>query len=141
MENLNTILDINLRTASIFDINEEKLLLLKSEDYYTKSDLFFFLQNELLKNKDNKDAYSYINYLISYYLMVVLTPLNYEELSYNYITEALRNSDNVLYKEWCLIFATLETPRLSNTKAVSLANDVINENPHSTIANTILMLF
>ena len=56
MENLNTILGINLHTASIFDINEEKLLLLKSEDYYTKSDLFFFLQNELLKNKDNKDA-------------------------------------------------------------------------------------
>ena len=66
MENLNTILGVNLHTASIFDINEEKLLLLKSEDYYTKSDLFFFLQNELLKNKDNKDAYSYINYLISY---------------------------------------------------------------------------
>ena len=63
MENLNTILGVNLHTASIFDINEEKLLLLKSEDYYTKSDLFFFLQNELLKNKDNKDAYSYINYL------------------------------------------------------------------------------
>ena len=43
MENLNTILGINLHTASIFDINEEKLLLLKSEDYYTKSDLFFFM--------------------------------------------------------------------------------------------------
>ena len=55
MENLNTILGINLHTASIFDINEEKLLLLKSEDYYTKSDLFFFLQNELLKNKNNKE--------------------------------------------------------------------------------------
>ena len=44
MENLNTILGVNLHTASILDINEEKLLLLKSEDYYTKSDLFFFLQ-------------------------------------------------------------------------------------------------
>ena len=43
MENLNTILGVNLHTASIFDINEEKLLLLKSEDYYTKSDLFFFM--------------------------------------------------------------------------------------------------
>ena len=42
MENLNTILGVNLHTASILDINEEKLLLLKSEDYYTKSDLFFF---------------------------------------------------------------------------------------------------
>ena len=88
MENLNTILGVNLHTDSIFDINEEKLLLLKSEDYYTKSDLFFFLQNELLKNKDNKDAYSYINYLISYYIMIILTPINYEELAYNYITEA-----------------------------------------------------
>ena len=39
MENLNTILGINLHTASIFDINEEKLLLLKSEDYYTKSEV------------------------------------------------------------------------------------------------------
>ena len=141
MENLNTILGINLHTASIFDINEEKLLLLKSEDYYTKSDLFFFLQNELLKNKDNKDAYSYINYLISYYIMIILTPINYEELAYNYITEALKNSDNVLYKEGCLIFATLERPLLSNINAVSLANDVINEKPQSTIANTILMLF
>lgn len=141
MENLNTILGVNLHTASIFDINEEKLLLLKSEDYYTKSDLFFFLQNELLKNKDNKDAYSYINYLISYYIMIILTPINYEELAYNYITEALKNSDNVLYKECCLIFATLERPLLSNINAVSLANDVINEKPQSTIANTILMLF
>ena len=141
MENLNTILGINLHTASIFDINEEKLLLLKSEDYYTKSDLFFFLQNELLKNKDNKDAYSYINYLISYYIMIILTPINYEELAYNSITEALKNSDNALYKEWCLIFATLERPLLSNINAVSLANDVINEKPQSTIANTILMLF
>lgn len=44
MENLNTILGVNLHTASILDINEEKLLLLKSEDYYTKNDLFFFLQ-------------------------------------------------------------------------------------------------
>ena len=141
MENLNTILGVNLHTASILDINEEKLLLLKSEDYYTKSDLFFLLQNELLKNKDNKDAYSYINYLISYYIMIILTPINYEELAYNYITEALKNSDNVLYKEWCLIFATLERPLLSNINAVSLANDVINEKPQSTIANTILMLF
>lgn len=141
MENLNTILGVNLHTASIFDINEEKLLLLKSEDYYTKSDLFFFLQNELLKNKDNKDAYSYINYLISYYIMIILTPINYEELAYNYITEALKNSNNVLYKELCLIFATLEKPLLSNIDAVSLANDVINEKPESTIANTILMLF
>ena len=56
-------------------------------------------------------------------------------------TEALKNSDNVLYKEWCLIFATLERPLLSNINAVSLANDVINEKPQSTIANTILMLF
>ena len=141
MENLNTILGVNLHTASIFDINEEKLLLLKSEDYYTKSDLFFFLQNELLKNKDNKDAYSYINYLISYYIMIILTPINYEELAYNYITEALKNSDNGLYKEWCLIFATLERPLLSNINAVSLANDVVKEKPQSTIANTILMLF
>ena len=46
MENLNTILGINLHTASIFDIIVEKLLLIKSEYYYTKSDLFFFLQNE-----------------------------------------------------------------------------------------------
>ena len=45
------------------------------------------------------------------------------------------------YKEWCLIFATLERPLLSNINAVSLANDVINEKPQSTIANTILMLF
>ena len=44
MENLNTILGFNLHTASILYINEEKLLLLKSEDYYTKNDLFFFLQ-------------------------------------------------------------------------------------------------
>ena len=102
MENLNTILGINLHTASIFDINEEKLLLLKSEDYYTKSDLFFFLQNELLKNKDNKDAYSYINYLISYYIMIILTPINYEELAYNYITEALKNSFKL---RWCFLYS------------------------------------
>ena len=56
--------------------------------------------------------------------MIILTPINYEELAYNYITEALKNSDNVLYKEWCLIFATIERPLLSNINAVSLANDV-----------------
>ena len=141
MKNLYTILGLNLSTASIFDINEEKLVLLKKEDYYTKNDLFFFLQNELFKNKNNKEAYSYINYLISYYIMVILTPMNYEELAFNYIMQAIDNSNNILYKEWCLIFATLEKPLLTNIKAVSIANEVIVEKPNSRIANTILMIF
>lgn len=141
MNTLNNILDLNLESCSAFEITEEKLLLLKKEDYYTKTNFYFFLQNKVFQSSKNTNEYSYINYLISYYLMVILTPIKYEELSFNYISEALKHSDNVKYKEWALIFATLENPLLSNTEAVSIANEVVMQIPNSNIANTILMLF
>ena len=56
-----------------------------------------------------------------------------------------KNKDNGLrkikYKEWALIFATLEHPYLNSSEALTLAQDVIKENPNSNIANTILALF
>lgn len=141
MNNLNSILNIDLRKASISEIDEEKLLLFKNEDYYSQTNLYFYLQNQLFKNENNPEASAYIHYLISYYLMVILTPLCYEELAFNHITHALKLSKNVQYKEWTLIFATLEKPYINSSEALTLAQDVIKENPNSNIANTILALF
>lgn len=141
MNNLNSILNIDLRKTSISEIDEEKLLLFKSEDYYSQTNLYFYLQNQLFNHENNPEASAYIHYLISYYLMVILTPLCYEELAFNHINQSLKLSRKIKYKEWALIFATLEHPYLNSSEALTLAQDVIKENPNSNIANTILALF
>lgn len=143
MKDLNEILGLNLNSAEIFDIDEEKLILLKEEDYFTKNDFYFWLLNKLmyLEEKNDKKALAYGYYLMSYYLFIILTPLCYEDLSFNYIKKAIFLENNVIYKEWYLIFATLPKNYIKTYDAIKLSEEVLEKNPESNLAKAILEMF
>lgn len=143
MEDLNEILKLNLDEVSIYEINEEHLIEFKNHDYYIKNNFYFWLINKIysLEESNNCDELAYAHYLMSYYIFVVLTPLNYESLAFNHIKKCLSFSNNIKYKEWLLIFSTLPNSFLKPYEAIKKAEEVIKENPDSSIANTILQLF
>jgi len=78
---------------------------------------------------------------MSYYVFIVLTPLDYEKLAFYHIEKALKYDDNIDYKEWMLIFATLPNPFLKAYDAIKMAEEVIEKDPNSNLANTILQIF
>ncbi len=143
MNDLNEVLDLNLNKISIYEINEEKLVALKSCDYYLKNNFYFWLINKInsLESKNLNKELAYAHYLMSYYVFIVLTPLSYEELAFYHIEKALKYDDNIDYKEWMLIFATLPTPFLKAYDAIKIAEEVIEKDPASNLANTILQIF
>lgn len=143
MHDLNEVLDLNLNKISIYEINEEKLVALKSCDYYLKNNFYFWLINKInsLESKNLNKELAYAHYLMSYYVFIVLTPLSYEELAFYHIEKALKYDDNIDYKEWRLIFATLPTPFLKAYDAIKIAEEVLEKNPSSNLANTILQIF
>lgn len=143
MKDLNEILDLNLNSAEIFDINEEKLILLKNEEYFIKNDFYFWLLNKLmiLENKKDNKSLAYGYYLMSYYLFVILTPICYEDLSFNYIKKSIDLENNLTYKEWYLIFATLPKNYIKVYDAIKIAEEVLEENPESNLAKVILEMF
>lgn len=143
MNDLNEVLKLDLNKISIYEINEEKLIELKNCDYYIKNNFYFWLINKIniLEDKNNFSELAYAHYLMSYYIFIVLTPLCYEELAFNHINKALKYDSNIKYKEWILIFSTLPTSYLKQYDAIKIAEEVINEDPTSTLANTILQMF
>ena len=143
MKDLNEILGLNLNLTEIFDINEEKLILLKDENYFIKNDFYFWLLNKLmiLENKKDNKALAYGYYLMSYYLFIILTPLYYEDLSFNYISKSINLEDNLIYKEWYLIFATLPKNYIKVYDAIKLAEEILKDNPESNLSKAILEMF
>lgn len=143
MNDLNEIFKFNLDGVSIYEINEEHLIELKNYDYYMKNNFYFWLINKIysLEESNNCDELAYTHYLMSYYIFVVLTPLNYESLAFTHIKKCLNYSNNIKYKEWLLIFSTLQNSFLKPYEAIKKAEEVLKENPDSSIANTILQLF
>ncbi|VYU07354.1 hypothetical protein [Clostridium tertium] len=143
MNDLNEVLKLNLNSISIYEINEEKLIELKNCDYYLKNNLYFWLANKinLFEDENSSKELAYAHYLMSYYIFIVLTPLCYEELAFNHIKKALKYDTNIKYKEWILIFSTLPTSYLKQYDAIKIAEEVANEDPTSTLANTILQMF
>jgi len=144
MEDLIDILEINIERAKIFEITEEHLVKLKSADYMNQNKFYFFLINKIhrFENKKSTKELSYSHFLISYFIFVVLTPLNFEELSFYHINKAIDlDKTNLDFKEWILIFATLELPLLDGSSAVRYANELIENNIESNLANLILTIF
>ncbi|MBQ6819999.1 MAG: hypothetical protein IJO26_01720 [Clostridium sp.] len=143
MNDLNDLLGLNLNKISIYEINEENLITLKSCDFYVKNNFYFWLINKIntLENKNILKELSYAHYLMSYYIFIILTPLSYEEISFYHIKKALEYDDILKYKEWILIFSTLPNPLLKPSDAVTLAKEIIKENKDSNLANTILQIF
>lgn len=143
MNDLNEVLDLDLNKISIYGINEEKLVALKNCDYNLKSNFYFWLINKIhiLEAKNLSKELAYANYLMSYYIFIVFTPLSYEELAFYHIEKALKYDDNIDYKEWILIFATLPNPFLKTYAAIKIAEEVLEKNPNSNLANTILQIF
>lgn len=143
MNDLNEILKLDLNKISIYEINEEKLIELKNCDYYIKNNFYFWLANKIniFEDKNNFNELAYLHYLMSYYIFIVLTPLCYEELAFNHIKKALKYHSSIKYKEWILIFSTLPNSYLNQYDAIKIAEEVIDEDPTSTLANTILQMF
>ena len=143
MKDLNEILKLNLDKISIYEINEENLIELKNCDYYVKNNFYFWLINKIyeLEEKNKLKELAYAHYLMSYYIFIVLTPLSYESISFSHIKKAINYENNIKYKEWLLIFSTLPITYLKQYDAIKIAEEVIKEDPSSTIANTILQIF
>lgn len=142
MNDLKEVLNLDLDNISIFEINEEKLIELKNCDYYIKNNFYFWLINKIYSLEDiNNKELAYAHYLMSYYIFIVLTPLSYESLAFNHIKKSLKYDDDIKYKEWILIFSTLSTPYLKPYDAIKIAEEVIEKDETSTLANTILQLF
>ncbi|MBE6052357.1 MAG: hypothetical protein E7212_00370 [Clostridium sartagoforme] len=143
MNDLNEILNLNLKEISIYEIDEEKLIALKSCDYYIKNNFYFWLINRIytLENKGLYKELAYAHYLMSYYVFIVLTPLAYEELSFYHVKKALDYDNNIQYKEWLLIFSTLPVPLLNTYDALKIAEEVLKHKENSTLATTILEIF
>ena len=138
MEDLIDILEINIERAKIFEITEEHLVKLKAADYMNQNKFYFFLINKIhrFENKKSTKELAYSHFLMSYFIFFVLTPLNFEELSFYHINKA-----NLDFKEWILIFATLELPLLDGSSAVRYANELVENNIESNLANLILTIF
>ncbi len=142
MNDLKEVLNLDLDNISIFEINEEKLIELKNCDYYIKNNFYFWLINKIYSLEDiNNKELAYAHYLMSYYIFIVLTPLSYESLAFNHIKKSLKYDDDIKYKEWILIFSTLSTPYLKPYDAIKIAEEVIEKDETSTLANTILQIF
>ena len=143
MNNLNEALKLNLNDISIYEIDEEKLIDLKSYDYYMQTNFYFWLIDKInfFENEKRYDELAYSHYLMSYFIFIILTPLSYENLAFNHINKALRYKNELKYKEWFLIFSTLPNNFIKTYDAIKIAEEVIDENPNSTLANTILQMF
>lgn len=143
MNDLKEVLNLDLDNISIFEINEEKLIELKNCDYYLKNNFYFWLINKIyyLEDTANNKEIAYAHYLMSYYIFIVLTPLSYESLAFTHIKKSLKYDDDIKYKEWILIFSTLSTNYLKPYDAIKIAEEVIEKDETSTLANTILQIF
>lgn len=143
MNNLNAALNLNLNNISIMDINEENLILLKSEDYYIQSNFYFWLINTIneLEEINKIEELAYANYLMSYFVFIILTPLCYEEIAFNHIKKSIKLSKKIKFKEWLLIFSTTSKPFLSTYDSIKIAEEVLSENPNSTLAKTIVEMY
>ena len=143
MNNLNTVLNLDLNSVSLFSIDEEKLIAFKTENYYTKSNFYFWLINKSYElEKENKnDELAYCHYLISYYIFIILTPLCYKELAFAHSLKATKLASDIKYKEWLLIFATLPHNFMKIYDILKLSEEVLEINPDSSIANTIIQMY
>ena len=54
METLNDLLNLDLNKCSIFDITEEHLILLKTKDFHTQNNFYFYLYNKLTSIEKTK---------------------------------------------------------------------------------------
>lgn len=61
--------------------------------------LLFCLEYKLLIEKYNKKL-AYLNYLISYYIFVILTPPFSEEIALKYAKDAMKLYNHKKYLEW-----------------------------------------
>ena len=143
MNNLNAALNLNLNNISIMDIDEENLILLKSEDYYIQSNFYFWLINTIneLEEMNKIEELAYANYLMSYFVFIILTPLCYEEIAFNHIKKSIKLSKKIKFKEWLLIFSTTSKSLLSTYDSIKIAEEVLSENPNSTLAKTIIEMY
>ena len=140
METLKDLLNLELNKCSIFDITEEQLILLKTKDFHTQNNFYFYLYNKLTSiEKTKRKELAYCNYLISYYLFIVMIPLYYEELAFYHGKKAFQLENSTKYMEWLLLFGTLEKPLLTYEICSNLAKEILKENPNSTLANFFLM--
>lgn len=143
MNNLNSVLDLQLDSVNLFSIDEEKLLSFKTENYYTQSNMYFYLINKsyTLKKENKVDELAYCHYLISYFIFIILTPLCYEELAFTHSLKASKLSCDIKYKEWLLIFGTLPNNFMKVYDILKIAEEVLVNNPESNIANTIIQMY
>ncbi|EPY2286373.1 hypothetical protein AAGC94_04935 [Clostridium sporogenes] len=85
--------NINIETVLEDDLS------ISNSTFQQEVNLLFCLEYKLLIEKDVKRL-AYLNYLISYYIFVILTPPFSQELAIKYIKDALKLDRKDEYLEW-----------------------------------------
>lgn len=81
------------------EIINESDLVAENLDFMERINLLFSLEYKCLIEKNNEKL-AYLNYLISYYIFVILTPPFSEELALKYAEYALKLHNEDKYIEW-----------------------------------------
>ncbi len=87
-----------LENLDIETIKESDLSILDS-NFTEEINLLFLMEYKLLIEKDSKKL-AYLNYLISYYIFVVLTPPFSQELALKYSKNAIELDFKNKYLDW-----------------------------------------
>lgn len=93
---------LNLKKADINKLTEEQLLEILLLPAHEKETVWFILEYKLFLLKKNgiNSEIAYLNYLMSYLLFMLLTPVFAKELALEYAEEAIKYEDNSKYKHW-----------------------------------------
>ncbi|MEG1480908.1 hypothetical protein [Clostridium sp.] len=142
MTNLNDILGINLEETPLLHIDEEILIKLKSCNYNTQSDFYFFLVDKI-NNLDVTNAVllAHCHFLMSYFLYVIFTPLKHESIAFFHGKRANSLNPSLKYKEWLLFFSLNSNNLFKRYDLLKLCEEVLELNPSSEIATTIMTLY
>lgn len=88
-----------IENVDIETIVENDLLSQGISNLTEQMNLLFCLEYKLLIEKDNKKL-AHLNYLISYYIFVILTPPFSEEIALKYANDATKLYNHKKYLEW-----------------------------------------
>ncbi|MGL5151595.1 MAG: hypothetical protein ACRC7N_13610 [Clostridium sp.] len=140
MNELNDILGLDLNTIEVTEINEEHLIALKNSNHYTQTNFYFWLYERSLEQLDNNTR-AYVTFLMSYYIFIIYTPLNYESIAFTLAKKAIHLHRSTKYLEWLLIFSSLPQNLITTFDTINLAEEILELNPESITARTILELY
>ena len=114
--------DINILDIKLTDLNY-----FMEKAYLKQVTIFFILKLKFVYYSNNNfDELAYCSYLISYYVLICLTPFGNDEIAFYYANKSIEFSNDLLYKKWIIEnFTMYPSNYLSGGCAKKLASDIL----------------